>query len=62
MAFYVNGNVLLGTGASAGSDANHDALFTYVTGATQLKVAGGLWPSSRGQSGSSKRGTAEAAS
>jgi hypothetical protein len=40
VSFYVNGNTLLGAGTSAGSDANHDALFTYVTGPGQLQVAG----------------------
>src|SRR5204862_6390123 len=44
VAFYVNGNTLLGAGTSAGSDANHNALFTYVTGATQLQVGGGPQP------------------
>jgi hypothetical protein len=41
VAFYINGNALLGAGTSAGTDANHDALFTYVTGASQLQVNGG---------------------
>ena len=44
VSFYINGNTLLGAGTSAGSDASHDALFTYVTAATQLKVAGGPQP------------------
>jgi hypothetical protein len=41
VTFFINGTTSLGTGTSTGSDANHDALFTYVTTARQLQVAGG---------------------
>ncbi|HWY85803.1 MAG TPA: YDG domain-containing protein, partial [Gemmataceae bacterium] len=41
VAFFINGTTPLGTGTFAGSDAGNDALFTYVTPATQLQVAGG---------------------
>ena len=41
VTFFVNGTTLLGAGTFAGSDANHDALFTYVTAASQLQVASG---------------------
>jgi hypothetical protein len=44
VAFFINGITLLGAGTFAGSDANNDALFTYVTGRGQLQVNGAPQP------------------
>jgi hypothetical protein len=39
--FFVNGATVLGTASYVGSDSSDDAIFTLVTGATQLQVDGG---------------------
>jgi phosphotransferase system IIA component len=41
VTFFINGGTTLGAGTFADSDAAHDALFTYVTAATQLQVDAG---------------------